>query len=149
MARPQNKHFVKNIPTGGKQRVAFYTKFNGWKNTMKKFWQNMYDEVYFLCCCLNVMLSHFFREVKMTWGPRDLGTWGPGDLVTPKNPSTLKYIFYLKEIHENSRGEKRGEMKSWQNIYEEVYFLCCCQNVMLSHFFREVKMTEGPRDLVT
>ena len=39
--------------------------------TMKKLWQNIYTHVwqtinvniYFLCCRLNVMLSHFFREV--------------------------------------------------------------------------------------
>ena len=36
-----------------------------------------------------------------------------------------------------------------KNIYEEVYFLDCCQNVMLSHFFREVHLTEGPSDRVT
>ena len=51
------------------------------------------------------------------------------------SPLHLKYIFVWFTLITK---------KSWQNIYEEVYFLCCCQNVMLSHFFREVHLTEWP-----
>ena len=85
VARPQNKHFVKNIPTRRKQRVAFYTKFNGW--------QNMYEEVltkhirwsldktytmkFISCVVVKMSCCHTFSE-KLKW-PRDRGTEGPGD----------------------------------------------------------------------
>ena len=42
----QNKHFVKNIPPAGIPAGAFYTKFNGWKNTKKKSWQNIDKKVH-------------------------------------------------------------------------------------------------------
>ena len=32
-----------------------------------------------------------------------------GNMVAPKNYPTADISFYLKEIHENSTGEKRGE----------------------------------------
>ena len=36
------------------------------KNMYDEIHEKLDDEIYLLCCCLNVMLSHFFREVKMT-----------------------------------------------------------------------------------
>ena len=39
MARPQNKHFVKNIATGRKPAVGFYTKFK----RVKKMLENVLD----------------------------------------------------------------------------------------------------------
>ena len=100
VARPQNKHFVKNIPTAGIPAVAFLYKIQRVKEyeeevmtkhlrtcltktcTKKKFisWT-----VVKMSCC------HTFSE-KLKW-PRDRGTEGPGDTFSSSKHIRRRSLF--------------------------------------------------------
>ena len=92
VARPQNKHFVKNIATVWIPAVAFYTKFNGWKNTMK-FRQNIYDEI---------MTKHL--------------RWSFDKTYTMKFRQNMYEEVMTKHIRWRSH-DKTYTKKSWQIIY--------------------------------
>ena len=86
-------HFVKKIP----EVLTKHIRRSLDKAYTKKSWQNIYDEVYFLDCCQNVMLSPFSKEVRLTEGPRDPHENSRGEKLGEKtgeiSPLHLKYIF--------------------------------------------------------
>ena len=113
-----------------------------WPSDLVTWWPLQFFKTYTMkfisCVVVKMSCCHHFQK-DVSW-PRDRGTEGPGDVVTPKIYFCLIYTHWRRSLN------KTLTMKSWQNIYDEIYFLCCCQNVMLSLFSEKLKW---PSDRVT